>query len=181
MDFTKVKTSFFDTTKKLTDSAKELWNKALNFSGEQLSHTKLYIRSNDEYESSLAKKRVIVIAIDENSEFFDDVILALPLWQMYAFADVASVYLLNKKESQDVIATKGYDLPLEMRIFFEGKEIGKIHDIKHIHNWWKNRDYEKLVPMSSEKVSPETSGETPIINGVQEEKTEKVDPLLSSK
>ena len=180
MDFSKIKSSLLETTKKVADSAKEFGGKALQFGGEQLANTKSYIHSNDEYDTILAKKRAVIVAIDEGSEFFDDVMLMLPVWQAFAFTDMIDLHFVGKKTGNDTALSHGYVFPLEMRVFFEGKEIKRLSNMADIRAWWKSRDFSETSDQiaSDEAVSSEAKTQAPVSSESEEA---RIDPLLTSK
>ena len=64
MDFDKIKKSFSDAIDLTLEKAKNLGNKTLEFAGDTLSQTPLFIQNEDDYLEKLKKKRLVVIAFD---------------------------------------------------------------------------------------------------------------------
>lgn len=62
-----------------------------------------YEENRDNYLDAITKKRMVIIAFDERSEYTDDIMLALPVWQTKAFLDVAKIMYLNHEKSQQII------------------------------------------------------------------------------
>ena len=81
MDFDKIKKSFSDAIDLTLEKAKNLENKTLEFAGDTLSQTSLFVQNEDDYLEKLKKKRLVVIAFDENSQIEKDLMLNLAVWQ----------------------------------------------------------------------------------------------------
>ena len=79
MDFDKIKKSFSDAIDLTLEKAKNLGNKTLEFAGDTLSQTSLFVQNEDDYLEKLKKKRLVVIAFDENSQIEKDLMLNLAL------------------------------------------------------------------------------------------------------
>lgn len=163
MDFNALKQKFGEFTKTATEKAKELGDKTLEFAGETLSKTPLFLHDNVEYKKILESKRAVILAFDEKNEIEKEVMKMLPIWQSQAFIDTTTFRYLNQEKSDILIKEENYVLPLEMRVFFEGNETHRFYDIEIIKQWWKDdsRDYKGEKTFSrdteiSEKASEET-------------------------
>ena len=160
MDFDKIKKSFSDAIDLTLEKAKNLGNKTLEFAGDTLSQTSLFVQNEDDYLEKLKKKRLVVIAFDENSQIEKDLMLNLAVWQSKAFVDIATLKYLNREKSEKIIQDFGYILPLEMRIFFQGEEVARFYDFAEIEAWWNadKRDYfekksEENISENNENIS----------------------------
>lgn len=161
MDFNSLKQKFADFTKTATEKAKEVGDKALEFAGETLSKTPLFLHDNLEYKKILESKRAVIIAFDEKNEIEKEVMKMLPIWQSQAFIDTTAFRYLNQEKSDILIKEENYVLPLEMRVFFEGNETHRFHDIEAVKAWWKEekRDYAGEKNFSSSKNNAETNAD----------------------
>jgi len=177
MDFDKLKKSFSDAIDLTVEKAKILGNKTLEFAGDTLSQTALFIQNEDDYAEKLKTKRLVIIAFDENSPIEKDLMLHLATWQTKAFLDIATLKYLNREKSEKIIQDFEYQLPLEMRIFFQGEEVARFHDFAEIEAWWNadKRDY--FEKKSEEKISQndETLSEKPLSDNKKGSSSE--DPL----
>ena len=167
MDFDKIKKSFSDAIDLTLEKAKNLGNKTLEFAGDTLSQTSLFVQNEDDYLEKLKKKRLVVIAFDENSQIEKDLMLNLAVWQSKAFVDIATLKYLNREKSEKIIQDFGYVLPLEMRIFFQGEEVARFYDFAEIEAWWNadKRDYfekksEENISENNENISENIISET---------------------
>lgn len=167
MDFDKIKKSFSDAIDLTLEKAKNLGNKTLEFAGDTLSQTSLFLQNEDDYLEKLKKKRLVVIAFDENSQIEKDLMLNLAVWQSKAFVDIATLKYLNREKSEKIIQDFGYILPLEMRIFFQGEEVARFYDFAEIEAWWNadKRDYfekksEENISENNENISENIISET---------------------
>ncbi len=168
MDFNNLKQKFGDFTKTATEKAKELGNKALEFAGDNLAKTPLFVQDGESYTKLIAEKRAIILAFDEKNEIEKEVMMMLPVWQAQAFVDSATFRYMNNEKSDRLITEHTYTLPLEMRVFFEGNETLRLNTIEDIKTWWKqkNRDYKgentKKSETKTEEKIQENTEETPI-------------------
>lgn len=144
MDFNNLKQKFEKFTKTATEKAKELGDKALEFAGDNLAKTPLFVQDGESYNNIISEKRVVLIAFDEKNEVEKEVMKMLPIWQTQAFVDTTTLKYLNNEKSDRLIVEHNYTLPLEMRVFFEGHETLRLNNLEDIKTWWKQekRDYE---------------------------------------
>lgn len=144
MDFATLKQKFSETAENLTQKAKEFGDKTLEFVGDNLANTPLFIQTEDEMNKELENKRVIFIAFDEKTDFKKQIALFFPIWRTKIFIDGGSLSFLNHEKSEMLIQTQKFSLPLEMRVYFEGIETLRLNHLEDIKKWWENenRDYE---------------------------------------
>lgn len=199
MDFNALKQKFGEFTKTATEKAKELGDKALEFAGDNIVKTGLYLHSPDEYAKTLENKKAVIIAYDDRNPIESEIVKLLALWQTKSLIESSSLRYLTHATSDVLILEKKYALPLEMRVFFEGNEIYKTNSFEDVKNFWNLdfRDYaekENLFKALREKneksenvkkvektESTETS-EKVETSETSDEKTETpVDPLSSDK
>ena len=184
MDFDKIKKSFSDAIDLTLEKAKNLGNKTLEFAGDTLSQTSLFVQNEDDYLEKLKKKRLVVIAFDENSQIEKDLMLNLAVWQSKAFVDIATLKYLNREKSEKIIQDFGYVLPLEMRIFFQGEEVARFYDFAEIESWWNadKRDYfekksEENISENNENISENNENISENIISETKKEPSSEDPL----
>lgn len=155
MDFSKITNNIVNTSKKWKDSILQAGKKTLQFTWGQLSSTSLFIDHEDAYNQMLEQKRVVFVAFDEDHDVMNEIILLMPVWASKAFTDISTVKYLNRETSGAVISAKGYQMPVEMRVYFQWQEVHRFNDMKAINEWWKHRDYgENLQNSPSEATNP---------------------------
>lgn len=170
MDFNSIKQSLSDAFSTASEKAKEFSEKTLEFAGDHLAKTPLFIDNSEEYSQVLSAKRAVILAFDETSNIEKDILVMLPIWQADSFIDSTTFRYMNKEVSDILLTEKGYKLPIEMRVFFEGKETARFNDLESIKAWWKsdNRDY---TGSTTNEMSANTSSNTSLKK--TEEKTEE--------
>lgn len=167
MNFNNLKQKFEEFTKTATEKAKELGDKALEFAGDNLAKTPLFVQDGESYNKIISEKRVVLIAFDEKNEVEKEVMKMLPIWQTQAFIDTTTLRYLNNEKSDRLIVEHGYILPFEMRVFFEGRETLRLNNLEDIKTWWKQekRDYEgknTTIATHSENIPQEESSFDPL-------------------
>lgn len=150
-DFTK---NISEKTKQFTQKAKHFANKTLEFAGENLAKTPLFLDTHEKYDALLENKRVVLLAFDEKSDLHTEIVMMLPVWQAMAYVDITQFRYLNTEKSDLLIRTHEFTLPLEMRVFYEGKETLRLNDFDAIKAWWKQRVYDGTSPATSDANAP---------------------------
>lgn len=185
MDFNALKQKFSDFTKTATEKAKEMGEKTLEFAGENLAKTPLFIRDPEEYKKALDTKRTIILAFDEKHEIEKEIMMMLPIWQTNAFIDTTTFRYMNKEQSDVLILEEKYTLPVEMRVFFQRIETHRFNDLEAIKSWWKadKRDYTGEKKTEDFSVKTEEKPENEKISEKTEISSENVsetsDPLAT--
>lgn len=64
-----------------------------------------------------------------------------PVWVSLAWKDAAQFRLYSIKNTPDLATHIGVTSPVDMRVYFEGKEVYHAADLQSIKNWWDKRDY----------------------------------------
>lgn len=106
MDFSKIKNSIIDTSRKWKQKVVQAGKKTLRFTGEQLASTGLFLADEETYDRVLQDKRVVLIAFDEDDDVASDVILLMPVWASKAFTDIVTLKYLNRETSGGLITAK---------------------------------------------------------------------------
>lgn len=143
MDFSSLRQKFGEFAKTATEKAKEIGDKALEFAGDNIAKTPLYIESSDEYDDVIALKKGVILAYDDRTEMKDEILKNLPIWQTKSFIESSTFRYLTASSSDILIREKAYSLPIEMRVFSEKKEILKLTNLEEIKDFWnlEFRDY----------------------------------------
>ncbi len=123
------------------NKAKEYGQKAAKFAEEQIQTTPLFIKTQEEYESLITEKRVVIIAYDETQDVAKEIRLLSTIWMTRAFMDTAKLRFIILDESLDFIRNNGFVGPLDMRVRFEWEETFHFADISEIKNWWQSPIY----------------------------------------
>lgn len=199
MDFNALKQKFGEFTKTATEKAKELGDKALEFAGDNIVKTGLYLHSPDEYAKTLENKKAVIIAYDDRNPIESEIVKLLAVWQTKSLIESSSLRYLTHATSDVLILEKNYALPLEMRVFFEGNEIYKTNSLEDVKNFWnlEFRDYAEKENLFKALREKNEKMENPEKTDIKEEKTETpnteeklenaekteipVDPLASDK
>lgn len=97
------------------------------------------------------------MVFDEKNSIEKEIMMMLPIWQTQAFIDSASFRYMNNEKSDILIVEHQYTLPLEMRVFFEGKETLRLNSLDDIKKWWQNsdRDYTGEKTQKNENIPQE--------------------------
>lgn len=164
MDFSQLKKTVEDTLHSAGEKAKDAEVKALDFANDKLQDTPLFIENRDEYNEVILHKRAVILAFDETHEIHKDIVLMLPIWQTSAFLDSSTFRYMDTKTSKELIDSEGYTLPIEMRIFFNGKETHVFKTLESIKAWWasNNRVYEVAGNNTSDVAVSEKVSAAPI-------------------
>lgn len=101
--------------KKITDTmipyvnkAKEYGQKAAKFAEEQIQTTPLFIKTQEEYESLLVEKRIIIIGYDESQDIAKEIRLLSTVWITRAFMDTAKLRFIILDESAEFARNIGF-------------------------------------------------------------------------
>lgn len=177
-DFNNLKEKFGELTKTATEKAKELGDKALEFAGDNLAKTALYIQSEDEYEAILNHEKVVLLAYDDRTEIEKDVLKLLPIWQTKSLIESSNFRYLTHSASEILIAEKGYMFPIEMRVFVNKNEILKLSSLEEIRIFWslEFRDYK-----NSEKLLADFENAKILAKKSETEKIEKTEEKAEEK
>ena len=101
MDFTKIK----QTLSPYIQKGKQLGEKALDFTGKQISGTPLFLQSEEEYNIFCSAKRSILVAFDKRDSTIKNIILSFPIWSTKAWTDMAEIRYLAIDENPDLAKT----------------------------------------------------------------------------
>lgn len=174
MDFNALKQKFGEFTKTATEKAKELGDKALEFAGDNIVKTGLYLHSPDEYAKTLENKKAVIIAYDDRNPIESEIVKLLAIWQTKSLIESSSLRYLTHATSDVLILEKNYALPLEMRVFFEGNEIYKTNSLEDVKNFWnlEFRDYAEKENLFKALREKNEKVENPEKTDIKEEKTE---------
>lgn len=118
MDLSKTLASIKEKATPYIKKAEELGVKTLDFTGEQLAKTPLFIKSEDEWNEHITQKRAIVVAYDESDKQVTEMLYLFPLWGTKAWMDAASLKFLSWKEASSLAKTLQITGPIEMRVYF---------------------------------------------------------------
>ncbi len=161
MDFSSIKkalSSWVDSVKK---TAKKVSNKTLSFANEQVSRTGLFLTEREDYEKMIAeKKRFIVIAYDETDLIGRELVLLLSVWMTKTFIDGSTLrYIsIDPDDTPDFAHDLKLNWPVEMRVFYDGRETNRFTDLDDIKEWWDwERIYKvKFVPRKKNEPKKQT-------------------------
>lgn len=182
MDFEKLKKSFLDVTKNVTEKAKDFSDKAIAFTWDNLPNNFLFLQTEDEMNEIITQnKRAIFLAFDENDEKLEkELLILLPVWKYKAFIDSSALRYLNKERSEMLIRDKNFLYPIEMRIYYQWQEMRKFSNLEDIKKWWwdEDRKYDLVLDWSSTNIDTDNVDSKDKTNTTS---TEFNDPLVEQK
>jgi hypothetical protein len=141
----------------MLSQAKEMGNKAIDFTQKKLQSTPLVIKNLTELDELRLSKRFILISYDALDPNASDILLHAPVWGVQAWSDAAELRLAEKATSSEIFRSLGIETPLDMRVWYTGQETFHTSDAKSIKEWWETRCYDGKK--EEEKISPEPSSQ----------------------
>ncbi len=142
------------------DKAKEYTGKALDFTQKQLQNTPIVLKNVTEYEGVLAlSKRLILIGYDENDAVTEDITLRLPVWSTLAWSDNAALKCIAVGNTAELANHLNIKSPVDMRVYYGGREMFRFTDIIAVKNWWADRCY--IDEAQSSELSADAEPPTP--------------------
>jgi hypothetical protein len=157
MDWNTLKNKLQPLAQKLhpyLEKAKNAGYKAVDFTGKQLQNTPLMIKTHDDYIDLQTRKRAILIGYDGTHPQAREVLLRAPLWGTQAWSDAADLRYIDTSLLPQLAREMGFLSPVNMRVWYTGKETFFTDDLSLLLNWWNGRCYDGLDPKT--EVVPQT-------------------------
>lgn len=154
------------------DKAKDAGFRALDFTQKQLQSTPIVLKTLEEYTLLRESKRFILISYDETDPLAREVLLRSPVWSTQAWSDAAEIRFVEVSSAPEIVRNLDITTPLDMRVWYTGKETFHGTDVESIKNWWKTRCYNGD---SEETVSLEKKENTPPDTTKQDVPEEKIE------
>ncbi len=124
------------------EKAKDAWFKALDYTQKQLQNTPLVLKTIEEYTDLRTKKRVIVIAYNQNAPESREILMRSPLWWTQAWSDASELRFIETSEESELISHIAITTSLDMRVWYIGEETFHATDLASILKWWETRCYD---------------------------------------
>ncbi len=125
MDFAAFKKKFQDATAPLAEKAapflekaKVAGYKAMDFTQKQLQNTPIVMKTVDEYKDFLTKKRIILIAYDENSLESREILMRTPLWSTQAWSDAAEIRFVETSKESELTTHLAIQTAVDMKVWY---------------------------------------------------------------
>ena len=149
MDFAAFKKKFQDATAPLAEKAapflekaKVAGYKAMDFTQKQLQNTPIVMKTVDEYKDFLTKKRIILIAYDENSLESREILMRTPLWSTQAWSDAAEIRFVETSKESELTTHLAIQTAVDMKVWYIWEETFHGSDVASIMKWWEKRCYD---------------------------------------
>lgn len=101
--------TLIEKTKNLTEKGRPILKKAktygsdaIAFVGKQVEQTPIFIKTEEEYNIEVSKKRSIIIAYDNTNPNNEFVRIMIPVWSSLAWTDTASMRYIELSNNSEL-------------------------------------------------------------------------------